>query len=255
MSYSLTISWTAASPAPAAGYRLKYWPTSNPSAITTVTPNISGTTYTINDLTETSYAGTVESDCGSGQYSSPVNWSASFVPPPPTYYYYTGILCGGSIQESFRSTTSNLDNNLYVVKAMCAACGNTEQCFDNVSSTLTPNTNDVIATYDDCASCTGGGSTPTITNSSAGFEPCIGGTVDDHLGGQVILSGPVSVDTNFTIDVIYAPQGSSCANGTNTVSISGTILAGQSSGNIDACTSGMYLSGGGTVCSTSAYLY
>lgn len=187
------------------------------------------------------------------------SWSVSLActttPPPPTYYYYTGLLCGGSIQESFRSTSPNLADNNLIVKALCATCGNTEQCFDNVSSTLTPNTNDVIATYNDCASCTGSGGTPTITNSSAGFEPCIGGTVDDHLGGQVTLSGPVSVDTNFTIDVTYAPQGSSCANGTNTVSISGTILAGQSSGNIDACTSGMYLSGGGTVCSTSAYLY
>lgn len=85
MPYSLTISWTAASPAPSNGYRVKYWPTSNPSNITTVTPNVSGTTYTITGLTETSYSGTVESACGGGNFSTAQNFSATYT---PTYYYY-----------------------------------------------------------------------------------------------------------------------------------------------------------------------
>lgn len=152
MPYNLTISWTAASPAPAAGYRIKYWPTSNPSSITTVTPNVSGTTYTITGLTETSYAGTVESACGGGQFSSPVNWSASVA--PPTYYYYTGILCGGGVSNSFRSTNPNLADSGFIVRALCAVCGNTDQCFDNISPTATPNTNDVIGVYATCSECT-----------------------------------------------------------------------------------------------------
>lgn len=181
------------------------------------------------------------------------SWSVSLgcttTPPPPTYYYYTGILCGGSIQQSFRSTNPNIATNGLVVKALCATCGNTEQCFDSVTTTTTPNTNDVIATYNDCPTCTGG-PTPTVTGASAGFEPCIGGTVDDHLGGQITLSGPVSVDTNFSIAVSYAPYPLSCSPGSNiTVYLGGTVLAGESTGTVVACSSGIYVQGGGTVCS------
>ena len=84
MSYSLTLNWTAPSPAPANGYRVKYWPTSNPSAITTVTPNVSGTTYTITGLSGTSYAGTVEAHCGGSNYSTAQNFTANY-----DFYYYT----------------------------------------------------------------------------------------------------------------------------------------------------------------------
>lgn len=77
MSYTLNITWTAASPAPANGYRVKYWPASDPSNITTVVPNVSGTSYQITGLLGTSYSGTVESDCGGGSYSSAQNFSAS----------------------------------------------------------------------------------------------------------------------------------------------------------------------------------
>lgn len=85
MSYSLNINWTAASPVPANGYRVKYWPTSNPGSITTVTPNVSGTSHTISGLAGTSYSGTVEASCGGGNFSTAQNFSATFT---PTYYYY-----------------------------------------------------------------------------------------------------------------------------------------------------------------------
>jgi hypothetical protein len=85
MSYSLNINWTAASPVPANGYRVKYWPTSNPASITTVTPNVSGTSHTISGLAGTSYSGTVEASCGGGNFSTAQNFSATFT---PTYYYY-----------------------------------------------------------------------------------------------------------------------------------------------------------------------
>jgi len=222
MSNTLTITFTAASPAPANGYRVKYWPTSNPSNITTVSPNPTSSPVTISGLTQNSYSGTVEADCGGGNYSSissfganlggscltgttlatancssgqtstftlnsgynatvtmtgyfysgtgtrtitgalldnsnaviqnftytqtgssqgttsPANYTittpgtyklqvnmvncSSFgsgtgsmtvgncVASGPTYYYYTGLLCGGSIQNSFRSTINNLGN-------------------------------------------------------------------------------------------------------------------------------------------------
>ena len=155
MPNAITLSWTPQNPEPAGGYRIKYWPTSNPANITTVSPNVTGSMYTITGLVEGSYAGTIEADCGGGFYSTPVNWNAAVA--GPTYYYYTGILCGGGVQESFRSTDSTLANGNIIVRAFCAACGNTEQCFDNISPTVTPNTNDVIATFVDCSTCNGGG--------------------------------------------------------------------------------------------------
>ncbi len=282
MSNTLTITFTAASPAPANGYRVKYWPTSNPSNITTVSPNPTSSPVTISGLTQNSYSGTVEADCGGGNYSSissfganlggscltgttlatancssgqtstftlnsgynatvtmtgyfysgtgtrtitgslldnsnaviqnftytqtgtsqgttsPANYTitspgtyklqvnivncSSFgsgtgsmtvsncVASGPTYYYYSGILCGGSITQSFRSTTSGLDNGTTIIKAMCAACGNTVQCFDNISVTVTPNTNDVLGTYPSCSICNGAG---TYTPISVYYDPCV----------------------------------------------------------------------------------
>lgn len=76
-------------------------------------------------------------------------------PPAPTYYYYSGLLCGGSIQEYFRSTDPSLGGQCSVIYGFCSACGGTNQCFDNISPSLTVNTNDVITCYEDCLSCGG----------------------------------------------------------------------------------------------------
>lgn len=67
------------------------------------------------------------------------------------YYYYTGLLCGGSIEVAFRSTVQISSGS--IVKALCVVCGNTEQCFDNINPTTTPNTNDIIAVYETCPDC------------------------------------------------------------------------------------------------------
>ena len=84
---------------------------------------------------------------------------------PVTYYYYSGLLCGGSIVEYFRSTSPSLADNCLVVKALCITCGNTVQCFDNISPSLVPNTNDVIDCFDSCDCCAGlcPSETPTPT--------------------------------------------------------------------------------------------
>ena len=283
---NLNISFTPASPAPANGYRVQYWNASTPNNVITVSPNPTGSPVTITGVAAGCYAGTIESVCSGGQFSSPISFNAcsaasclsgttsatgncasgqtstftlasgqqatvsmsgfyysgsgtrtitgalldnsnnviqnftytqtgvgagttspsnyvintagtyklqvnqvncslngsgtatmtvgncQAVTPPPTYYYYTGILCGGSIQQSFRSTQSNLADQNKIVKALCSACGNTEQCFDNVSPTNTPNTNDVIAVYDDCSTCAGGGN-GTISISNFGGSGAI----------------------------------------------------------------------------------
>jgi hypothetical protein len=77
MPSTLTISWSATTPAPSLGYRVKYWPVSNPTNISEVTPYPTGTSTTITGLTEVSYGGTVEGACGAGNFSSPQSFSAS----------------------------------------------------------------------------------------------------------------------------------------------------------------------------------
>ena len=91
----------------------------------------------------------------------------------------------------------------------------------------------------------------TVTGASAGFQPCIGGTIDDFIGGQITLSGPVSVDTPFSISVEYITPGNSCGYGNLNASIGGTVLAGESSAIVDACQNGVYVQSGGVVCSAT----
>jgi len=73
--------------------------------------------------------------------------------PSPTYYYYSGILCGGGATILFRSTDPSLSDHCSVVKVFCSACGNTNKCFDNISPSLIPNTNDLIDCFDSCLEC------------------------------------------------------------------------------------------------------
>lgn len=64
MANELTISFTAASPAPSGGYLVRYWPTSNPTNIQTTT--VTSSPAVISGLTATSYTGTIESVCSFG---------------------------------------------------------------------------------------------------------------------------------------------------------------------------------------------
>ena len=306
---TLSISFTPASPAPANGYRVKYWPTSDPTSITTVSPNPTSSPVTISGLSQNSYSGTVEADCGGGNYSSVTSFGANLggscltgttlatancssgmtstftlgsgysatvtmsgyyysgtgtriitgslldnsnnviqnftytqtgssqgtvspsnyiittpgtyklqvnmvncssygsgtgsmtvgncVSTTPTYYYYTGLLCGGGITESFRSTSPTIGNNNEIVKAMCATCGNTVQCFDNISPTTTPNTNDVIAVYPDCSTCNGGG---TYTAISSYYNPCIINSSNSLTANNIyFVSGVTDVATGVQL--------------------------------------------------------
>lgn len=172
---TLTINFTPASPIPTAGYRVIYWPTGNPGAAVTVTPNPTSSPVVITGLAGTDYTGTIEADCGGGQYSSPQNFNASV-----TYYYYTGILCGGSIVKSFRSTVSLSGSE--IVKAWCDICGGgSYQCFDTISPTMTPNTNDVIEIYTTCQSCTDNcisyEVSPSTGSVTVEYEDCATGSI------------------------------------------------------------------------------
>lgn len=301
MSNTLTVTFTPANPTPANGYRVKYWPTSDPTNITTVSPNPTSSPVTISGLAQNSYSGTVEAACGGGNYSSIASFNANLVggcltgttmattncssgqtstftlgsgytatvtmagyyysgtgtrtitgslldnsnaviqnftytqtgstqgtvsptnyilntagtyklqinqvncstngsgtgtmtvgnclSNTPTYYYYTGLLCGGSISNSFRSTIPNLDSSGVIVKAMCAACGNTEQCFDNITPTSTPNSNDITGTYSSCYTCNGGGALTTV---SSHYNPCTIVSSNNLTSNNIYFSSGVS---------------------------------------------------------------
>jgi hypothetical protein len=66
---TLNITFPAVVPTPSLGYRIKYWPTSNPSdVITAITPT---NLLVVTGLPGSSYTGTVEASCGGGTYGSP----------------------------------------------------------------------------------------------------------------------------------------------------------------------------------------
>lgn len=130
-----------------------------------------------------------------------VTLGCTYIAPPPTYYYYSGILCGGSIVESFRSTTPNLETANVIVKANCGICGNTVQCFDNISIG-SPNTNDVIGTFANCFICNGNAAYVPVSNY---YNPCTfsatGGITDADV---YFANGTVDVAAGVTL---YNSQG------------------------------------------------
>ena len=79
---TLSVSFTPPTTAPTNGYRVRYWLTSNPSNVLTVTPNPTSSPVTITGLTGTSYQGTIEADCGGGLYSSVNEFSANIITDP-----------------------------------------------------------------------------------------------------------------------------------------------------------------------------
>lgn len=101
--------------------------------------------------------------------------------------------------------------------------------------------------YDHSEICAG--ACPTVNGVGASIEPCIGGTIDDHMGASVSLDGNVNIDTVFTVNVLYTSLGASCSGATNTISLSVTVSAGNSYGNLDACSSGAYFPSGANICS------
>lgn len=83
---SINLTWTASNPVPVNGYRIKYWRTTNPGTVFTVSPNVTGSAYTITGLQDGSnYTGTIEASCSGGAYSTPVTWSVNAV---AQFYYY-----------------------------------------------------------------------------------------------------------------------------------------------------------------------
>lgn len=83
MPYTLTIGFSAASPAPANGYVVTYWPVNDPANVQTV--NVAGSPAVITGLSAFEYTGNVKSTCGAGFYSSLKTFS---VARPATVNFY-----------------------------------------------------------------------------------------------------------------------------------------------------------------------
>lgn len=80
------------------------------------------------------------------------------------------------------------------------------------------------------------------------MEPCIGGTIDDHMGAFVSIDNPVNIDTDFNVTVYYYAPGGSCVSPSQQ-SFTVTIPSGSTSSNFNACSNGYYISTGATICS------
>lgn len=99
--HTLTISFTEVTPAPAAGYRVTYWPTGFPENAVVIAPNPAASPVVIPGLTGTSYTGTVEAACGGGVYGSSQSFVA-FVAGGFTCDCYTvNVLSGGSLTVTY----------------------------------------------------------------------------------------------------------------------------------------------------------
>lgn len=81
MPYTLTINFTLANPN-SGNYRIKYWPQNNPSNITTTTAY--GTPFSIYNLNECAYSGTIETTC-IGMFSTAQPFSVSICPNVVSY--------------------------------------------------------------------------------------------------------------------------------------------------------------------------
>jgi hypothetical protein len=91
------------------------------------------------------------------------------------------------------------------------------------------------------------GNSLRVEGVSGYMEPCIGGTIDDHMGASVYLSGPVSVDTVFDVTVSWTNRGAGCTSPYEQ-SFSVTVLAGEMTSNFSACSQGAYIASGADIC-------
>jgi hypothetical protein len=97
---SVNLTWNAVTPAPVSGYRVKFWPTSSPTIVSTISPNPTTNSYTITGLgAGVSYSGTIESTCTGGTFSTPVPWTVAVPVVTNKYYTVTRFDCASSCAQ------------------------------------------------------------------------------------------------------------------------------------------------------------
>lgn len=92
MPYTLNINFPPTSPVPALGYRVRYWPTSTPASITTIT--VPTPPATITGLTDYSYTGDVSAICALNTYSTPFAFTATVPGPLTSTLVFIGYSAG-----------------------------------------------------------------------------------------------------------------------------------------------------------------
>ncbi len=88
-----------------------------------------------------------------------------------------------------------------------------------------------------------------VVNVFGYMEPCIGGTIDDHMGAQIYLNTPVTVDTTFDVIVNYVFPGNTCGAFTNSQYFQLVVPAGETGSFFNACFNGAYFPTGASICS------
>ena len=98
-----------------------------------------------------------------------------------------------------------------------------------------------------CVACA---AVSSVTGVNGYMEPCIGGTIDDHMGASVVLDQAVTVDTQFDVVINYTDPMGTCNIGSMSLqNLTVEILAGNISSNFQACTYGAYIPSGALICS------
>ena len=97
---------------------------------------------------------------------------------------------------------------------------------------------DYIAPVYDIVTCPlPSGATITITGKNSNVVQCGAGDDTKIIVSSVILSSPVTVDTIFTVGIVYSINGS-CTTSLGTATTDVTILAGETSGDSPECSGG-----------------
>ena len=193
MANQLTINFTAASPAPSAGYLVRYWETSTPGTVLTTT--VTSSPAVITGLTGYNYTGTIESVCSFGN-STRVN--------------FTDAVCNVTFNVSSTSPTNQAGTNgTATISNIVGGSG---------TYTYSWNTSPVQTTI-------------TATGLTAGQTYVA--TVTDTITSCVTTENIIVGQTNFTFDADYMVITYEFTNGndldtrTRIVSIDGTTYADQ----------------------------
>jgi len=179
---------------------------------------------------------------GSGAYSTLAACQLNCIAPAPVTYNCQSGNCVDPLDGSGTYST------LAACQAACTPPVTTYNCVSGNCVAVTGST----GTYSTLAACQAvcGSPKPVVTSVSGYMEPCIGGTIDDHMGASVVLDQAVTVDTQFDVLISYTDPMGTCNIGSMSVqNLTVEILAGNISSNFQACTYGAYIPSGALICS------
>lgn len=167
------------------------------------------------------------------------------------YFFASGSTSGSSCTEvsnfkGYLDTTSIevgvTGSRLYVSGTLCPA----DQKFYSLSGSWYQ-VGDSLGTITATGVCSTA-VTASTTGVGGSMEPCVGGSIDDHMGANVSISNEVDVDTEFVVNVYWTSIGASCSSGVSTQTFYVTIPSGSMSSTFNACSNGAYFSSGAQIC-------